>query len=339
MTRRLPLLLALVIGFLPMTSSAVQAAEVEGGLVGIRLVDAPVERRDDPRAQTAIVDHVPVLTEFERRIELSNTTAEPQAIKLYAAGADATAEGWQVFDGHEQNDLSGMITVDPPEVTVAPGELVTATVTVTVPADAPQREHYAVVWAELPPGDGQVTLINRVGIRLYVSIGNGDEPPSDFMVDTLTAGRNADGDPTVSARVENTGGRALDLGGQLRLDEGPAGLLAGPFQTPRLATLGIGDTSPVVVVLDPSLPAGPWLATMTITSGNIERVVQAELTFPDGPDTEAAPVEATPVRPGGPVGPIVAGLFLLLTLGMIFFVWRRRRQEDDEEPAEAIATA
>lgn len=330
--RRILAVLVLAIGFLPMASTVSHAQD--GGVVGIRLVDAPVDRRDDPRAQTAIVDHLPVLSAIERRVEVSNTTDEPQEVQLYAAAADATADGWEVAGGREQNDLSSWVTVDPPVVTVPAGGAELATVTIDVPADAPQREHYAVVWAELPPGEGQVTVISRVGIRLYVSVGSGEEPESSFTVDTLTGGRDADGAPVVRAKVTNTGGRALDLLGELRLADGPGGLAAGPFLTPSISTLGIGEEAPVVVTLDPELPAGPWLATVTMTSGRLEQAVEATITFPDEPDVFADPVEAVPVRPGGPIGPIVAGFVLLLTSALLLVVWRRHREVDDERVPE-----
>ena len=58
----------------------------------------------------------------------------------------------------------------------------TATVTLAVPGDASPGERYGVVWAETRAADaaGGVTQINRVGIRLYVSVGPGGSPAADF---------------------------------------------------------------------------------------------------------------------------------------------------------------
>lgn len=330
--------MSLLVVALVATTGVVAAAQSPGH-VGIRLLDAPVDRRDDPRARVAIVDHLPVLATIERRIEVSNTTDDDRAVALYAAAADATAAGWEVASGREHNDLSRMVTVVPADVVVPAGGTVEATVTLDVAADAPQREHYAVVWAEVrPTGTAPVTVVNRVGVRLYVSIGAGDEPASDFTVDRLTAGRDDGGAPLVRASVSNTGGRALDLGGELRLSEGPGGLAAGPLPTADLSTLGVGETTDVVVTLDPALPDGPWLATMTVRSGTLERVVEGRVTFPSQPDELAEPVEALPVRPGGPVGPAVAGSLLVVTGGLVLAALRRRRVED-EEPEPGTTTA
>ena len=119
--------------------------------------------------------------------------------------------------------------------------------TITVPSDAAPGEQYGVVWAEArsaPVAGGGVIQVSRVGIRLYVSVGPGGAPAADFTIDSLTANRSADGQPTVLATVHNTGGRALDMSGTLQLLAGPGGLSAGPFPATLGTTLAIGDTEP-----------------------------------------------------------------------------------------------
>ena len=173
----------------------------------------------------------------------------------------------------------------------------TATVTITVPRDAAPGEQYGVVWAEArsaPIAGGGVTQVSRVGIRLYLSVGPGGPPAADFTIDSLTAKRSPDGRPTVLASVHNTGGRALDMNGTLRLSAGPGGLSAGPFPATLGTTLAIGDTEPVTIALDKRLPAGPWDARITLRSGLLERSARATITFPD---TGASP----PVNTTSPV--------------------------------------
>ena len=55
--------------------------------MGIRLLDAPTDRADDPRAKLYIVDHVPPGTTIQRRIQVDNATDEDQLIKLYPGAA------------------------------------------------------------------------------------------------------------------------------------------------------------------------------------------------------------------------------------------------------------
>ena len=163
------------------------------------------------------------------------------------------------------------------------GGKLTATVTISVPADAAPGEQYGVVWAEArsaPNAGGGVTQVSRVGIRLYVSVGPGGAPAADFTIDSLTAERSAAGEPTVVASVHNTGGRALDMNGTLDLRGGPGGLSAGPFPATLGTTLAIGATAPVTIALDKALPAGPWDAEIILRSGLVEKQRQGHHHLP-----------------------------------------------------------
>jgi hypothetical protein len=160
---------------------------------------------------------------------------------------------------------------------------VTATVSITVPRDAAPGERYGVVWAEVrsaPTADAGLVQVSRVGIRLYISVGPGGPPAADFTIESLTAERTSDGRPLVRATVHNTGGRALDMYGTLRLSSGPGGLSAGPFPVTLGITLAIGETERVTTALDPQLPAGPWDARITLHSGLVERTARGTITFP-----------------------------------------------------------
>jgi hypothetical protein len=66
------------------------------------------------------------------------------------------------------------------------------------PSAAAAREQYGVIWAEEDThGTGDVSLVSRVGIRLYLSIGSGQAPVSNFAIGTPTVGRTAAGDPFI----------------------------------------------------------------------------------------------------------------------------------------------
>ena len=298
------------------------------GGVGLRLVDAPTEARDDPRARVYIVDHLAPGTVIERRIEVTNSTASPANISLYAAAAGITDGSFLGAADRTPNELTTWTTVTPNAPVVPAGESVTATVKIAVPADAPPGEQYGVVWAEArsaPATGGGVTQVSRVGIRLYVSVGPGGAPASDFTVDALTAARGTDGTPTVLATVHNTGGRALDMNGTLELSGGPGGLSAGPFPVSTGSTLPIDGTQSVSTVLDGQLPAGPWDATITLTSGLVERTATATITFPD---SGAAPAVATDARGSRwPYAALVGlGVVLLAGLAVLFRAHRRSRR-------------
>lgn len=323
-------LLVAMAGALALTT-AVPAWAQAPQTVGIRIVDVPTSRTDDPRAREYIVDHLPPGTTITRRVEVTNSTSQAQVVQLYA-GAATIAGGSIVFaDGRTPNDLTGWTKVEPPTVTPAAGGKVTATVTIAVPPNTSPGERYGVVWAELAPAvpaGGGVTAVNRVGVRMYLSVGPGGEPASDFTITGFQAIRAADGSPLLAATVHNTGGRAVDLSGELRLTNGPGGLSAGPFTAKLGTTLGLDQTEAVQVPLDPAIPRGPWDAHIVLRSGTTEREATASVTFPEAPATSALPVAAVPRSARSSVLPaaaLVGGLILLVVAATSIGRHRRSR--------------
>jgi hypothetical protein len=338
--RRIVATLLLMAGALApaISASAAGPRQADAGGVGIRLLEAPTAREKDPRARRSIVDHVKPGESFSRLFEVSNTTDGRRAISLYAAGADVTGGEFKPADGRTQNELSSWISIDTTVSDLDAGQSARPRLTITVPREASAGERYAVVWAELPPRKppgGGIAVVNRVGLRVYLSVGPGGEPPTNFVVQSLTAERDKAGSPVVEATVENTGGRALDLSGELRMTEGPGGLSAGPFEVRLGTTLAIGAREPVSVTLDKSLPPGPWKATITLRSSVTERTASAVITFPTANGASSTPVDAVPRRTsaGGsfPVA-LVGGLAVLLLL--LLLAWWLLRGRRDGAPAE-----
>jgi hypothetical protein len=323
---RLVLLLAGVVALLVPTAAGAQ----DTGSVSVRLVDAPSDRRDDPRARIYIVDHLHQGDRIERRLEVGNTTGEQMEIRLYAGAARVRDGAFEFGDRAARNELTRWTTVEPSKVVVPAGGKETVTVTVDIPGDAVDGERYAVVWAELPSSGGQTEVVNRVGVRMYVSVGEGEEPESDFEIETLTAGREKDGTPVVRTAITNTGGRALDIGGTLTLDDGPGGLRAGPFNVEVGTTLGLDERAPATVHLDKDLPAGPWEATVTIQSGELTKKAKATITFPDEAGAEGEPVEAESVRKQRQVLiPIASLLVLAILVALVLLSVRGKRRTSE----------
>lgn len=222
----------------------------------------------------------------------------------------------------------------PSASTVASGAT-TAPVTLAVPTGAAPGEQYGAVWAEVrsaPESAGGVTQVSRVGLRLYVSVGPGGAPSTDFSIKALTAERSPEGAPVVTATVHNTGGRALDTTGTLELSRGPGGLSAGPFQAEVGSTLGRGDTQDVSITLDERLPDGPWHAVITLESGLTERSAAATLTFPRS--GAAAPVAATAIRGGSP-WPLLSGVAGLTGL-LAAAGWTLHRRQMSCSPSQPV---
>lgn len=304
-----------------------------GAGLGIRLAEAPADRARDPRAQQYIVDHVRPGAVIERRIAVTNGTGHATKVRLYGGGA--TIAGGS-FTPDDDGEVAAWITTEPAELDLPEGGSTDVQATIRVPARATSGERYGVVWAELPGVENPngVTEVSRVGVRIYLSVGEGGEPKSDFTIESLTAGRAQDGAPTVSATVRNTGGRALDMAGELKLEDGPGGLTAGPFPAKVGTTLGVGQTAPVQVVMDKRFPAGPWNARLSLRSGTTAREATATITFPDAPGASARPVEATEVEAKKRVLLPVAAVLLLVAVAAVVFTLLQQRALRARRPGE-----
>jgi len=295
----------------PAHAAPTTAPTSSAGSVGIRLVDVPEDALNDPRALQYIVDHLNPGMTIERRIEVSNSTSAPLTVQVYAGAADITAGGFVGQAAGSQNDLSSWTSLAEGQVTIPAGGKVLDTVTVAIPSDAAPGEQYGAVWVETAAtNSGPIAAINRVGIRMYVSIGGDNPPPTSFVVDTLTASRSADGNAVVSAQLHNTGGRAIDASGSLTLTSTTGSINAGPYDATLGTTIAPGDTEPVTIEITDDVAAGPWLARIEVTSGTLTEVFEAEVTFPDSGVGEAVPVD----NEGMPIWLLVLSGSLVLVL-------------------------
>ena len=293
-------------------------AEASKGSLGVQLLDVPTSARLDPRARLYIVDHVAPGTVIRRRIQVSNSTASATGVVIYPAAATIAKGTFVGAAGHTKNELSTWTSVRPDAPRIRAGARQTVAVKIAVPSDAAPGERYGVVWAETrspASGDG-ITQVNRVGIRLYLSVGRGGPPAANFTIDSVTAKRTRDGHPMVLAMVHNTGGRALDMNGTLRLRDGPGGLNAGPYPADLGVSLAIGDTETVRIVLDDRLPAGPWHAQINLRSGLLSRNAAATITFPGA--------ESSSTWPRLVIIGLLALIGLLLVITALLIARRRR---------------
>ncbi|MFE6868932.1 peptidase [Kitasatospora sp. NPDC057692] len=298
--------------------------------IGIKLLDAPESRRDDPRAQAYIVDHVAPGATVERRVEVSNESSAPMHVSVYAGAAGIEKGQFTFAPERTPNELTGWTSLDTTDLELAPSATARVRTTIRIPREAAAGERYGVIWAQTAaPADRaqNLTILGRVGVRMYVDVGPGGEPPADFAIERLYPNRARDGRGEVRARVRNTGGRALDIGGTLSLLDGPGGLRAGPFPVRTGTTLAPGDAGEAVVPLDAGLPDGPWTVELTLRSGLAEHTTRATVTFPRDPGGAGA-VEASAAGPGSLPPPATAGLaaLLLAALGLLLHRRRRRRR-------------
>jgi hypothetical protein len=295
-----------------------RARAAAAGGIGVQLLDVPVTAQTDPRARLYIIDHMHPGTTIHRRIEFSNTTTSNIHVAVYPAAAAIRQGTFVGAAAHTPNELSTWTSVLPAASDIPPGAHRIATVTIAVPREAPPGEQYGVVWAETrsaPPTGSGIIQVSRVGIRLYLSIGSGGAPASKFTIGSPIARRTPDGQPLVVATVHNTGGRALDMNGNLQLSAGPGGLNAGPFPANLGLSLAIGATEPITIALDRRVPDGPWNALVTLRSGLFENSARATITFP------ATRARSSPYP--------IAGLLTILLIGIASALLIARRQPSE----------
>jgi hypothetical protein len=265
----------------PVPSPALSA----GAGIGIRLLDIPATSVGDPRARTYIVDNLAPGTTVERRVLLRNDTDITQNVRVYAGGARVSGGSFSGSAGKRQNELSRWITASIETMEIGPHSSETATITIAVPSTATSGERFGAIWAEVAgeatDGNGAtVRSVNRVGIRVYLSVGPGNGPQTTFTVTDMHAHRAADDRAIITAIVTNTGGRAIDIKGNLSLRDGPDSLRAGPFPLAHVVTLAKGQSGTVSLPLSKGLPRGPWTAKITAKSGIVTESLTARITFP-----------------------------------------------------------
>lgn len=294
-------------------------------------MEAPVERRKDPRAQRYIVDHLPPGTIIRRNLLVVNKTSQRQRIDLYPAAATVVEGRFSFGEGRTPNELSSWISLDQDRLDLAPGAQARIRATVNVPPPTSTGERYAVIWAATkssPKESGNVKQIHRVGVRVYLDVGLGGEPPSDFTIGDLLPARDVQRVPSLTIRVNNTGKRALDMGGSVSLSEGPAGTRAGPFDVVDGTTLAPGESGSVTVRFPRELPNGPWKIDVELESGMVRRTGSGRITFPEpGKVGESSTLFAPLTTPWGILGTsLAAGLVIA---GGLFVVARRARRRRD----------
>ncbi len=298
-----------------------------GAGLGIGIIDVPAAHVDDPRARAYLVDHLKPGTTIHRRLRVSNTSPGPLHVELYAGAATIVGTTFTDAPGRTGDELSGWVTTNPTVLDLPAGGDRAVEVNVAVPPAASSGERYGVVWAEIAEtgGDG-VRQVNRVGIRMYLDIGPGGDPPTDFQIGDVSMTEADGGWPALIAAVHNTGGRAIDLGGDLTLSSSDGAVRAGPFSVTNGVTIPPGGRGQASVLIDRPLPAGVWTAELTLRSGTVSRTVSTTVRLDGSNGGQIAAVTPAASNHAVTLWSVVAGAVLAI-LAVLFTVpvLRRRR--------------
>jgi len=254
------------------------------GDFGVRLVDIPVVDVNNPRGLRYIIDYLHTGTTIHRRILVKNEETRKARLTVYP---DAAEIGNEVFTGEAgatRSELTEWISVQHPVLNLAPGASEMDMVTINVPLGATRGEHYGEIWvqqesyAHAANGFG-INEVVRVGIRIYLAVGQGGAPPTVFAIGSMAGSRSAKGQPSLVVHLDNTGGRAVDLSGTAGLTGGPGGSSAGPFRSQQVVTLAPGQSGTMTFAPPKSLPDGPWQAKVTVVSGITTSVATGTVHF------------------------------------------------------------
>ena len=308
------------------TASSLSAPQAPHGSFGVRLLDAPVSEADNPRALRYIIDYLPTGTVIHRRILIANGEAHTARFTVYAGAAHIIAGQFVGDAGATRSELTGWVSVQHPVVTLAAGASVTDMVTIKVPAGATRGEHYGVVWVQQAAkartgGGSSVIEVDRVGVRIYLAVGRGGAPPTSFDITSITGHRSAGGQPVLVAKVDNTGGRAVDLDGTALLADGPGNSRAGPFSSGQITTLAPGQSGTLTFAPPASLPDGPWRATVSLVSGLTTATASATVRFTAVVAAQAGLSDMQWVWLA------LGGLALVLVVVMGWYALQRRRRQ------------
>ena len=170
----------LLIIFTQSFSVGAQSAEpVAVGSVGIRISEIPANVADHPYAKVYIVSRLVPGVEMKQRLEVFNTSPKEFKVSLYPGLATFSNGEFKIGEGRMGNTLTSWTKLTPDTVVIKPGESKFFTVTISPPADAASVTQYGVIWAEVAgtPNEAGITSVSRVGIRMYIPVGDSSETP------------------------------------------------------------------------------------------------------------------------------------------------------------------
>jgi hypothetical protein len=310
--------------------AATAGSPAPAGRIGIKLLQVAASQVGNSRDEEYIVDNPAPGAVIARKFEVLNLGSTPARVTVYPAAATISGGTFRFANGDTQNEMTTWVSISKSTLNLVPHSDATLVATITVPGNAPSGEQYGVIWAQVSArGAGNVTLVSRVGIRIYLSIGPGGAAAPGFTLGTPVASRTSAGVPVVSVPVDNTGGTAVDVQSTLQLTDGPGGVSAGPFHARQVDTLAPGQSYPATFALPAKLPNGPWQATFTMVSGLITKTKTVTLTFTGAP--------ATAAHSKFPIVWVAAGIAALIIIVIIaLLITRSRRKRRSGQPRHTL---
>jgi len=154
---------------------SVHAAEPTAvGSVGIRIAQIPAALANEPLAGSYIISRLQPGVAFEQRLEVFNTSTQVIKVSVYPGLATFKDRKFLIGNGRDGNELTSWTKLSFSSVSLKPNTSQYFTMTISPPADALSLQQFGVIWAEVQgaPNSAGITAVSRVGIRMYIPVGN-----------------------------------------------------------------------------------------------------------------------------------------------------------------------
>lgn len=157
-----------------LTTSASASEPTSVGSIGIRIAHIPAAVAHEPLAGSYIISRLQPGVELTQRLEVFNTSTEAIKVSLYPGLATFKNRTFLIGNGRDGNDLTSWTKLSQDLVVLKPGATQYFNMTISPPLDALSLQQFGVIWAEVQgaPNSSGITSVSRVGIRMYVPVGN-----------------------------------------------------------------------------------------------------------------------------------------------------------------------
>ena len=166
------ILIALFSSAMPISAHAAEPTAV--GSVGIRIAQIPAALANEPLAGSYIISRLQPGVAFEQRLEVFNTSTQVIKVSVYPGLATFKDRKFLIGNGRDGNELTSWTKLAFSSVSLKPNTSQYFTMTISPPADALSLQQFGVIWAEVQgaPNSAGITAVSRVGIRMYIPVGN-----------------------------------------------------------------------------------------------------------------------------------------------------------------------
>lgn len=164
------------------------APQVAPESFGIRIAQIPAAVSENPFASSYIVSRLRPGIALTQRLEVFSTSSQEITVSVYPGLATYKNDKFLVGNGREGNKLTSWTKLSSGVLLLKPGETKWFDMTISPPQDAPSDQQFGVIWAEVQaaPTASGINAVNRVGLRMYIPVGNA--PDISIVSTGMTAG-------------------------------------------------------------------------------------------------------------------------------------------------------